>query len=180
MSITRRVLILVSMLLAAAIASDGARAGEWIDLGASEEITVELAWDPQTLVRIPPGAFGDLPAGTLAFISLDAPTCNSPNCVIGQGFLVTLDDRGCCGDGLLEDRPGGRDSRHQEICRHLRPGLPDRRRGELGQHQGPLPLISLPPEPVLDFRSRRVRKPVPSVPLGSWLELECRKSMTRP
>jgi hypothetical protein len=79
-----------------------AQAGEWIDLGASEEIEVSLPWDPLTLVRIPPGACGDLPQGTLALIELDAPTCNSPNCVSGQGFLVMLDDRGCCGEGFLE------------------------------------------------------------------------------
>ena len=51
-------------------AMTGARPGtalaDWIDLGATSVVEVPLAWDPLTLVRIPPGAFGVHSPGTLA------------------------------------------------------------------------------------------------------------------
>jgi len=74
-----------------------------IDLGSSEVIDVHFLGDPLTFVRIPPGAFGVYPPGTLAWIALDIPICNGPNCLGGRSYLVSFDDGGCCGGGALED-----------------------------------------------------------------------------
>jgi hypothetical protein len=78
--------------VAAALLPAAARA-DLIDLGATETIEVPFAIDPETLVRIPPGAFGKYPPGTLAEIAIDAPNCNGPNCINGQGILVAFDGR---------------------------------------------------------------------------------------
>jgi len=64
-----------------------------IDLGATETLEVPFAVDPATLLRIPPGALGVHPPGTLAEIAIDAPSCNGPNCINGQGILVAFDGR---------------------------------------------------------------------------------------
>lgn len=93
-------------LLAAAFllpaAREAAGQGQWIDLGAPNTVEVAFAFDPLTLVRIPPGAFGERARGTLAHVLIDAPSCNGPECVSGQGFLMTFNDGGCCGGGVLE------------------------------------------------------------------------------
>jgi hypothetical protein len=64
-----------------------------IDLGAVDTVEVPFLLEPLTLIRIPPGAFGSYPPGTLAEIAIDAPICNGPNCINGQGLLVAFDGR---------------------------------------------------------------------------------------
>ena len=73
----------------------GTRPGEAgvIDLGAEASQEVHFFSDPLTFVRIPPGAFGPYPPGTLAQLILDSPSCNGPYCVGGQALLVTFDER---------------------------------------------------------------------------------------
>jgi hypothetical protein len=68
-------------------------AAEVIDLGAKVTQEVHFFGDPYTFVRIPPGAFGEYPAGTSAQLALDAPSCNGPYCVGGLALLVTFDER---------------------------------------------------------------------------------------
>ncbi len=70
-----------------------AAAAELIDLGSPIPVEVHFLFDPLTLVRIPPGAFGSYPEGTLAEIQVDMPSCNGPNCISGQGLLVAFDGR---------------------------------------------------------------------------------------
>jgi hypothetical protein len=74
-------------------ASMGPAAADVIDLGAQKPQAVHFFADPFTFVRIPPGAFGNFPPGTLAQLILDSPTCNGPYCVGGQALLVTFDGR---------------------------------------------------------------------------------------
>jgi hypothetical protein len=76
--------------LASALAPRPA-AAEVIDLGSPDTTEVHFLLDPLTLVRIPPGAFGARPPGTYAWLTLDAPTCEGPNCIGGQGMLVLFD-----------------------------------------------------------------------------------------
>jgi hypothetical protein len=68
-------------------------AAEVIDLGAKVTQDVHFLGDPYTFVRIPPGAFGEYPAGTPAQLALDAPSCNGPYCVGGLQLLVMFDER---------------------------------------------------------------------------------------
>jgi hypothetical protein len=74
-----------------------------IDLGSSETIELPAFFDPLTLIRIPPGAFGSYPPGTLAWVFMDIPSCNGPNCLGGRALLVSFDDGGCCGYGVLQN-----------------------------------------------------------------------------
>jgi hypothetical protein len=64
-----------------------------LDLGATETVVVPFTLDPATQLRIPPAAFGPYPPGTYAEIGIDAPSCNGPNCINGQGILVAFDGR---------------------------------------------------------------------------------------
>ena len=79
-------------LLALAIGAGGAHA-EVIDLGSKVPIEVHFLQDPWTYVLVPPGAFGAYPPGTLADLLVDMPSCDGPNCLSGQGLLVSFDGR---------------------------------------------------------------------------------------
>ena len=66
---------------------------EVIDLGSKVPAEVHFLNDPLTFVRVPPGAFGTYPPGTLADLTVDMPICNGPQCVSGNGLLVSFDGR---------------------------------------------------------------------------------------
>ncbi len=72
-----------------------------IDLGSPDPIEVGVIGDPLSLIRIPPGAFGNHPPGTLATIGIDIPLCDGPGCLGGRAYLVSFNDGGCCGGGAL-------------------------------------------------------------------------------
>jgi hypothetical protein len=91
--------IILSTILITLLFAAGQATAEMIDLGSSETSEVHFLDDPDTLVRVPPGAFGVFPPGTYASLFLDAPTCNGPNCIGGRGMLVIFDGRYT---GLLE------------------------------------------------------------------------------
>ena len=86
-------IIWIAILCAGLTASAPPATADVIDLGADVVQEVHFLGDPFTFVRIPPGAFGDYPAGTLAQLTLDAPSCNGPYCVGGQALLVLFDGR---------------------------------------------------------------------------------------
>lgn len=88
---SRHLILLVLTALLLGLVLPRYAAAELIDLGATETVEVNFLDDPRTLVRIPPGAFGEYPTGTFASIVLDAPLCNGPNCIGGRGMLVTFD-----------------------------------------------------------------------------------------
>ena len=92
MVLVRSLTLILGLGLAAGFGA-GSAGAEIIDLGSKLPTEVHFLSDPWTYVRIPPGAFGAHPPGTLADLLVDMPSCDGPNCLSGQGLLVSFDGR---------------------------------------------------------------------------------------